>query len=54
VANSLEGTTEKDGEEEDRMSVNSNVTQQDLLDSYVFLATTSFVLRQCDCSDRPQ
>ena len=35
VANSLEGTTEKDGEEEDRMSVNSNVTQQDLIDSYM-------------------
>lgn len=35
VLNSLEGTTEKDGEEEDRMHVNSNVTQQDLLDSYM-------------------
>ena len=35
VANSMEGTTEKDGEEEDRMSVDSNVTQQDLIDSYM-------------------
>lgn len=35
IANSLENTTEKDGEEEDRMHVNSNVTQQDLIDSYM-------------------
>jgi beta-glucosidase-like glycosyl hydrolase len=35
VANSMEGTTEKDGERETRMEVNSNVTQQDLIDSYM-------------------
>ena len=35
VANSMEGTTEKDGEEEDRMHVDSNVTLQDLIDSYM-------------------
>ena len=35
IANSLEGTTERDGEEEDRMHVNSNVTLQDLIDSYM-------------------
>ena len=35
VANSMEGTTEPDGESENRGAVNSNITQQDLLDSYM-------------------
>jgi len=35
VLNSMESTTEPDGESENRGAVNSNVTQQDLLDSYM-------------------
>lgn len=35
VLNSMEDTTEPDGESENRGAVNSNVTQQDLLDSYM-------------------
>jgi pre-mRNA-splicing factor SYF2/beta-D-xylosidase 4 len=31
----MESTTQHNGEKEDRGSVNSNVTQQDLLDSYM-------------------
>ena len=35
VLNSMESTTEPDGENENRGAVDSNVTQQDLLDSYM-------------------
>lgn len=35
VANSMESTTEPDGESENRGAVDSNITQQDLLDSYL-------------------
>lgn len=35
VLNSMESTNEPDGESENRGAVNSNVTQQDLLDSYM-------------------
>eukprot|EP01047_Picozoa_sp_COSAG01_P090836 COSAG01_NODE_22590_length_849_cov_3.732000_2_plen_108_part_00 len=35
VANSMETTTEPDGESEDRGSVDENITLQDLADSYL-------------------
>jgi pre-mRNA-splicing factor SYF2/beta-D-xylosidase 4 len=35
IANTMEATTQPNGESENRGSVNSNVTQQDLLDSYM-------------------
>ena len=35
VANEMDGTAERDGEVEDRQHVDSNVTLQDLLDSYM-------------------
>jgi pre-mRNA-splicing factor SYF2/beta-D-xylosidase 4 len=35
VANEMDGTAERDGEVEDRQRVDSNVTLQDLLDSYM-------------------
>eukprot|EP01044_Picomonas_judraskeda_P028034 COSAG03_NODE_9144_length_743_cov_0.989130_1_plen_80_part_00 len=35
VANSMDGTTEKDGEHHDRNHVDSIVTMQDLIDSYM-------------------
>ena len=35
VANSMETTTEPDGETEDRGSVNENISMQDLADSYL-------------------
>ena len=35
VANSMESTTEPDGESENRGSVDENITMQDLVDSYM-------------------
>jgi len=35
VANSMDGTAERDGEVEDRQHVDSNITLQDLMDSYM-------------------
>ena len=35
VANSMEGTTERDGEHHDRAHVDTTVTVQDLVDSYM-------------------
>lgn len=35
VANSMDGTAQRDGEVHDRFSVDSNVTTQDLIDSYM-------------------
>jgi beta-D-xylosidase 4 len=35
VANSMDGTTEKDGEHHDRNHYDANITQQDLIDSYM-------------------
>merc|ERR1719473_1301004 len=34
VANEMDGTTQKDGEHEDRNHVDENITMQDLVDSY--------------------
>jgi beta-glucosidase-like glycosyl hydrolase len=44
VLNSMESTVEPDGESENRGSVDSNVTQQDLLDSYAALFGILFPL----------